>query len=232
MSVWKYVKVDGAWRYKAAIENKGKIVPNMVRVNGQVEFHDEGTYYFRSGRQWIRLDAVPTSTQEARELLQAHDLAVKHGIVAADQPTLSSSLRDAIEPYLEGYAPGHQTKTVNGQLSSSARERPMTLYSFRRSAIFQVSPVKFDVELIAVFHSADIRPIGRCSVEARFGERDEGSFRRPFARHFERNQPCASALLQRHVVSGFIASLRSGKRSRFRAMLLPGDLGLPREERG
>lgn len=34
MSVWKYVKVDGAWRYKAAIEAKGKIVPNMVRVNG------------------------------------------------------------------------------------------------------------------------------------------------------------------------------------------------------
>jgi hypothetical protein len=31
MSVWKYVKVKGAWRYKAAIEDKGKIIPNMVR---------------------------------------------------------------------------------------------------------------------------------------------------------------------------------------------------------
>jgi hypothetical protein len=84
MSVWKYVKVDGAWRYKAAIEDKGKIVPNMVRVKGQVEFHEEGTYYFRSGRQWIRLDAMPTSTQEARERLQAHDQAVKHGLMPAD----------------------------------------------------------------------------------------------------------------------------------------------------
>ena len=114
MSVWKYVKVDGAWRYKAAIEDKGKIIPNMVRVDGKVEFHEEGTYYFRSGRQWIKLDAMPASTQEARERLQAHDLAVKHGLVPADQPTRSSSIRDAIEPYLAGYAPGHQPKTVNG----------------------------------------------------------------------------------------------------------------------
>jgi hypothetical protein len=43
----------------------------MVRVNGHVEFHEEGTYYFRSGRQWIRLDAMPTSTQEARECLES-----------------------------------------------------------------------------------------------------------------------------------------------------------------
>jgi hypothetical protein len=95
MSVWKYVKVDGARRYKAAIEDKSKILPNMVRVNGQVEFHDEGTYYFSSGRQLIRLDATSTSAQEARERLQAHDLAVKHGLGTADQPVRSSSVRDA-----------------------------------------------------------------------------------------------------------------------------------------
>jgi hypothetical protein len=83
MSVWKYVQVKGAWRYKAAIEDKGKIIPNMVRVDGKVEFHEESTYYFRSGRQWIKLDALPTSTQEARERLQAHDLAVKHGLGAS-----------------------------------------------------------------------------------------------------------------------------------------------------
>ncbi len=114
MSVWKYVKVNGAWRYKAAIEDKGKIIPNMVRVNGHVEFHEEGTYYFRSGRQWIRLDAMPTSTQAARERLQAHDLAVRHGLVSAPSNTLPNSLRDAIEPYLTSYAPGHEIKTVNG----------------------------------------------------------------------------------------------------------------------
>ncbi len=56
MSVWKYVKVHGTWHYKAAIEDKGKIIPNMVRVDGKVEFHEEGTYYFRSGRQWIKLE--------------------------------------------------------------------------------------------------------------------------------------------------------------------------------
>jgi len=79
MSVWKYVKVDGVWRYKAAIEDKGKIVPNMVRVSGQVEFHEEGTYYFRSGRRWVRLDAMPASTQEARERLL--DWIMHHGVL-------------------------------------------------------------------------------------------------------------------------------------------------------
>ena len=56
---------------------------------------------------------MPASTQEARERLEVHELAVKHGLVSADQPRRSSSIRDAIEPYLAGYAPGHQTKTVN-----------------------------------------------------------------------------------------------------------------------
>jgi hypothetical protein len=79
-----------------------------------VEFHEEGTYYFRSGRQWVRLGGMPTSTQEARERIQAHDLAVMHGLVPADQPKAVDSIRDSIEPYLAGYAPGHQTKTVSG----------------------------------------------------------------------------------------------------------------------
>jgi hypothetical protein len=57
---------------------------------------------------------MPASTQEARERLEVHELAVKHGLVSADQPRRSSSIRDTIEPYLAGYAPGHQTKTVNG----------------------------------------------------------------------------------------------------------------------
>jgi len=83
MSVWKYVKVNGAGRYKAAIEDKGKIIPNMVRVDGKVEFHEGGIYYFRTGRQWVKLDAMPTSTQDARERLQAHDLAVKYGLSPA-----------------------------------------------------------------------------------------------------------------------------------------------------
>lgn len=39
LSVWKYVKVDDTWRYKAAIEDNGRVVPNMARVRGQVEFH-------------------------------------------------------------------------------------------------------------------------------------------------------------------------------------------------
>jgi DNA-binding NarL/FixJ family response regulator len=43
----------------------------LSAITGNVEFHEEGTYYFRSGRQWVRLGGMPTSTQEARERFQS-----------------------------------------------------------------------------------------------------------------------------------------------------------------
>src|ERR1035437_2354620 len=114
MTIWKYVKVGGAWRYKAAVEIDGKLMPNMVRVDGKPEVHAEGSYYMRLNKQWIRLDSMPNSVLETQERLLALDLARTHGLVPPEAPKITGSLRDAIEPYLAGYGVGKAKKTVNG----------------------------------------------------------------------------------------------------------------------
>ncbi|HYB62044.1 MAG TPA: hypothetical protein VEH50_11270 [Methylomirabilota bacterium] len=56
-TLYKYVKVDGAWRYcKAAYHDKVKIKTDIVFVNvkeGLVEKHPEGRYYMSHNGQWI-----------------------------------------------------------------------------------------------------------------------------------------------------------------------------------
>ena len=46
VSIWKHVRLaDGKWRYcRPVLDAKGKIVPNMVLVDGREVRHDEGTY--------------------------------------------------------------------------------------------------------------------------------------------------------------------------------------------
>jgi len=56
-TLYKYVKVDGTWRYcKAAYHDNTKIKPDMVFVNakeGLVEKHPEGRYYMSHNGSWI-----------------------------------------------------------------------------------------------------------------------------------------------------------------------------------
>ncbi len=46
VSIWKHVRLaDGKWRYcRPVLDAKGKIVSDMVIVNGLEERHTEGTY--------------------------------------------------------------------------------------------------------------------------------------------------------------------------------------------
>jgi hypothetical protein len=41
----KKVKVDGKWRFCPAIVDPGRRLSDKVRVNGETEIHNEGTYY-------------------------------------------------------------------------------------------------------------------------------------------------------------------------------------------
>jgi integrase len=56
-TLYKYVKVEGIWRYcKAAYHDNGKIKPDIVFVNvkeGLLEKHTEGRYYMSHNGQWI-----------------------------------------------------------------------------------------------------------------------------------------------------------------------------------
>ena len=53
-SISKYVKLGKKWRYCPAVLDKGLPVKDMVLVNGGMEHHQEGAYYFRIGRDWIK----------------------------------------------------------------------------------------------------------------------------------------------------------------------------------
>ncbi len=55
-TLYKYVKLQGGWRYcKAAFHDNGKIKPNVVIVgkDKHEEKHSEGSYYLAHAGQWI-----------------------------------------------------------------------------------------------------------------------------------------------------------------------------------
>lgn len=46
VSLWKYVRIDGKWRYcKPAIGKNHKVRPHWVIFKGKAEEHREGNYY-------------------------------------------------------------------------------------------------------------------------------------------------------------------------------------------
>jgi len=58
-TLYKYVKVEGTWRYcKAPYHDNGKIKPDIVFVNVKKELlekHTEGRYYMSHNGKWHRL---------------------------------------------------------------------------------------------------------------------------------------------------------------------------------
>lgn len=73
MSVSKRVKIQGVWKFKTAVEVDGRIVQHMVLVDGNVQRHPEGHYYYRLNEgKWVKLDACPESNKKARERVQVH----------------------------------------------------------------------------------------------------------------------------------------------------------------
>jgi integrase len=76
-TLYKYVKVDGSWRYcKAAYHDNAKIKPDIVFVKakeGLVEKHPEGRYYMSHNGQWIDAGTDATEAQRKRKQRLALD---------------------------------------------------------------------------------------------------------------------------------------------------------------
>ena len=76
-TLYKYVKVDGRWRYcKAAYHDNGKIKPDIVFVKvkqGPLEKHAEGRYYMSHKGQWIDAGTDPLEAQRRRKQRLALD---------------------------------------------------------------------------------------------------------------------------------------------------------------
>lgn len=70
-TLYKYVKVDGTWRYcKAAYHENGKIKPDIVFVNVKqalLEKHPEGRYYMSHNGQWIDVGTDALEAQRKRK---------------------------------------------------------------------------------------------------------------------------------------------------------------------
>jgi site-specific recombinase XerD len=76
-TLYKYVKVDGTWRYcKAANHDNGKIKPDIVFVNVKqalLEKHAEGRYYMSHNGQWIDAGTDALEAQRKRKQRLALD---------------------------------------------------------------------------------------------------------------------------------------------------------------
>jgi integrase len=76
-TLYKYVKVDGTWRYcKAAYHDNSKIKPDIVFVNVKqalLEKHPEGRYYMSHNGQWLDADTDALEAQRKRKQRLALD---------------------------------------------------------------------------------------------------------------------------------------------------------------
>jgi hypothetical protein len=111
-TLYKYVKVDGDWRYcKAAYYDNAKIKPDIVFVNakeGLVEKHPEGRYYMSHNAGWIDASSDALEAQRKRKqrlaLDEFHRLSGKSSAqssIALPDDSGQITLSAAAEKYFE-----------------------------------------------------------------------------------------------------------------------------------
>jgi integrase len=125
VNLLKKVKVDGAWRFCPAIVDPGRRLSDKVRVHGEIETHNEGSYYLEwreQGRrrrhrvpsralvlEQARLKALALETQprsRSRSRSRSSDTAftpsqVALPLEAPSAPTAPSVVAKGIESYLQ-----------------------------------------------------------------------------------------------------------------------------------
>jgi len=111
-TLYKYVKVNGAWRYrKAAFHDNGKIKPDVVFVNVKqalIEKHPEGPYFMNHNGQWIDASTDALEAQRKRKqrlaLDEFHRLSGKSSAqssIALPDDSGQITLSAAAEKYFE-----------------------------------------------------------------------------------------------------------------------------------
>jgi integrase len=122
-TLYKYVKVDGTWRYcKAAHHDNRKIKPDIVFVNVKqalLEKHAEGRYYMSHNGQWIDAGTDALEAQRKRKLRLTLDeyhrlsggASVKYNgpLLAAGRITLAAA---AEKYFANSEARGLDAKTI------------------------------------------------------------------------------------------------------------------------
>ena len=122
VSIWKHVRIgDGKWRYcRPVLDDKGKIVPNMVLVNGREVRHDAGTYvisFYNPMLTWQNCGPKAADAVAAAERQRALFKAMEHGIV--ERPKAAQTMGTIDEAVTE-YLAELEAKVGNGS------KRPQT----------------------------------------------------------------------------------------------------------
>jgi integrase len=107
VSIWKHVRLaDGKWRYcRPVLNDKDRITPDMVLVNGSEERHPEGNYvisFYNPTLTWKKCGPKPANAVTAAERQRAFFKAQEHGIVERfTNAQTTGTIADAITTYLE-----------------------------------------------------------------------------------------------------------------------------------
>lgn len=109
VNVIKYVRVASKWRFAAVVEKKGRIIRDLVSVNGEEQHHSEGRYFlewYQSGRRRRQSVGAFENVAEGARRKAIELEAVKAGIISAPRETLKieeqrTTLAVAIEIYLD-----------------------------------------------------------------------------------------------------------------------------------
>ncbi len=122
VSIWKHVRLaDGKWRYcRPVLDAKGKIVADMVRVNGHEERHPEGSYvisFYNPGLTWKKCGPKPADAIAIAERQRALFKPMEHGIVERPKKAQTTgTIADAVSAHLE---------ELEAQVGNGSK-RPMT----------------------------------------------------------------------------------------------------------
>lgn len=127
VSIWKHVRLaDGNWRYcRPVLDNKGKIVPNLVHVNSHEEQHPEGEYYicyYGPKLTWQKCGPKPADALAAADRQRALFKAMEHGIVQRPQKVQNSTIDEAVTNFLQVL----EAKVANGS------KRPKTYEAYKQ----------------------------------------------------------------------------------------------------
>jgi integrase/recombinase XerD len=116
-SVWKYVRVEGKWRYcRPVVGKNNKIKPDWVHVNSHEEHHPEGGYYIQyyegSKQRWKPVGKDPAQAVRAAEFQEGYFHAVAKG-VPVQQEKSPLMIAYTMPGYLEEYRLSHRKESYS-----------------------------------------------------------------------------------------------------------------------
>ena len=83
-TLYKHIKIDGAWRYfRAAVASNNKVKPHLVVIDGAEQKHEGGSYCVRHKNTGIDVGNDPAEALRQRTKLAEEDNAAPRPVAPA-----------------------------------------------------------------------------------------------------------------------------------------------------